>query len=260
MRGIIILAKITLLSYTKEPEVLISTAAKLCYSDFDISEILKKNEASDPKKFINMLMDLGHESPLEHVSFTFGLEGVSRSLLAQLTRHRIASYSVQSQRYVRENNFSFVIPPDIAKDALAKEEFLKAMDEDIEHYNKIVDILKNKYEVEFKNLEKDEKEAEKKAIKKAIEDARFVLPNACATKIICTFNARSLINFFKLRCCNRAQWEIREVATEMLRICKNIAPEIFKKAGPPCVLGACPEGKMTCKKANEIRKKFLDLR
>lgn len=260
LRSSVILAKVTLLAYTKEPEILISAAAKLCYSEVEIADIFEGLTEDKSKAFINMLMDLGHQSPLEHVNFTFGLEEISRSLLAQITRHRIASYSVQSQRYVKENNFSFVIPPSVASDHDAKEEFLTSMDEDIKHYNNLVNILKNKYKKELKGFLNDEKLIERNAEKKAIEDARFVLPNACATKMICTFNARSLINFFKLRCCNRAQWEIREVATEMLRLCKNVAPEIFKSAGPSCVSGVCSEGKMTCKNATDVRKKFLSLR
>ncbi|MDQ5983579.1 MAG: Flavin-dependent thymidylate synthase [Eubacteriales bacterium SKADARSKE-1] len=254
------MSKVALISYTKEPEFLVAAAAKLCYSDVSIEQIQDNLTKENTKKFIDMLMDLGHESPIEHISFTFGIEGVSRSLLAQLTRHRIASYSVQSQRYVKENKFEFVIPPQIESNQKAKEEFLKAMDEDIKHYEKITNILKTQYKEELKNSGIEEKRADSISEKKAIEDARFVLPNACATQIICTFNARSLLNFFSHRCCSRAQWEIREVATEMLSQVLKVAPEIFRKAGPPCVRGDCPEGKMSCGKTIEIREKFLNLR
>ena len=103
----------------------------------------------------------------------------------------------------------------------------------------------------------DEKKAKSASEKKAIEDARFVLPNACDTKMILTMNARSLLNFFHLRCCNRAQWEIRDVATQMLKLVKPIAPTIFAKAGPGCLSGPCPEGRMTCGKMQEVRASFL---
>lgn len=232
--------KVTLLAHTEHPEKIISAAAKLCYSSAAISNIFEGLTPEKTDSFIDMLMDLGHQSPLEHVAFTFGIENVSRALLAQITRHRIASYSVQSQRYVKENNFSFVIPPEIEKNPSAKKEFLQAMQEDIQHYNNLVDILIDQY----KNDSIDVKSIEKKAI----EDARFVLPNACTTKMICTFNARSLLNFFKVRCCNRAQWEIRDVANQMLTLCRGVAPKIFKKAGAPCANGFCPEGKMSCRK------------
>lgn len=254
------MAKVTLISYTKEPESLVASAAKLCYSDISISEIQNNLTKENTTRFIDMLMELGHESPIEHISFTFGLEDVSRALLAQLTRHRVASYSVQSQRYVKEDKFEYVIPPQIESNKQAKEEFLRAMDEDIKHYEKITNILKEQYKQELRTSGLDEKKLDSICEKKAIEDARFVLPNASTTKIICTFNARSLLNFFNHRCCNRAQWEIREVATKMLSEVLKIAPEIFKNAGPPCIKGGCPEGKMSCGKINEVRERFLKLK
>lgn len=209
--------------------------------------------------FVDMLSSIGHESPIEHASFTFAIEGVSRALLAQITRHRIASYSVQSQRYVAEKNFEYVLPPEIEKDSKAKEIFLNSMSRAHEDYLKISEILSEKYVEEFLSEGIDEKEAKRKAQKKAIEDARFVLPNACDTKMIATFNARSLQNFFKHRCCNRAQWEIRELATEMLKLVKQVAPNLFKKSGPPCLYGKCPEGKMSCGKMVEVKEKFSNL-
>lgn len=251
--------KVVLISHTPNPERLVASAARLCYSPSCIEDTTKSLSDEKIQSFVKMLASMGHESPLEHISFTFGIEGVSRSFLAQITRHRIASYSVQSQRYVRENMFDFVVPPEIEGVEEAKQEFLKAMREDQEHYNKICEILMSEHKCKLIKKGMDEKSAEKIAEKRAIEDARFVLPNSCETKIICTFNARSLFNFFKHRCCNRAQWEIREVATEMLRLVKGVAPNIFYKCGPSCVNGACTEGKMTCGQADIVRKKFSEL-
>ena len=219
------LLKVKLISYTNEPEKLIACAAKLCYSQVGAEEIQKNLTDEKVSNFVNMLAEIGHESPIEHITFTFAIEGVSRSLLAQLTRHRIASYSVQSQRYVKATEFEFVLPPEISEIDEAKEEFLRAMKEDVQHY-----------------------------------DARYVLPNACETKLICTFNARSLLNFFEHRCCNRAQWEIRQLATEMLRLVSQIAPNVFKKAGPPCVNKVCPEGKMSCGEQIKVKKYFSEVK
>ena len=146
--------------------------------------------------FVDMLSEIGHESPIEHATFTFGIEGVSRALLAQITRHRIASFSVQSQRYVAENAFEYVLPPEIAAIPEAKEEFIRAMEEDQRHYENLTNILAEKHKKALLEKGKDEKTAARMAQKQAIEDARFVLPNACDTKMIVTFNARSLMNFF----------------------------------------------------------------
>ena len=201
-----------------------------------------------------MIVSIGHESVLEHVSFTFGIEGISRACSHQLVRHRIASYSQKSQRYVNENGFEFVTPPAIAEDENAKAEFDSLMNEITESYNKIADILTEKHKAEFTAQGLDEKTALSKARKLANEDARFVLPNACETKIVVTMNVRSLFNFFRHRCCNRAQWEIRAVAYEMLRLCLETAPHIFAHAGASCVAeGKCPEGKMTCGKMKEVQ-------
>ncbi len=255
---------VKLLSFTPEPEKTVACAAKLCYAAADIDTVYDGLTEEKTASFLDMLESIGHESPIEHASFTFGIEGVSRSLLAQITRHRLASYSVQSQRYVREGKgeagaFSFVVPPEIEKIPQAKEEFLSAMEEDARHYERLTELLKRKHEQELLSEGEEAKSAAKKAEKKAIEDARFVLPNACATKMICTMNARSLMNFFTHRCCNRAQWEIRELAALMLKEVKAVAPHLFLHAGPPCLRGACPEGKMSCGKANEVREAFSKL-
>ena len=254
------MAKVRLIAYTHQAERIIASSAKLCYSSSTIEETDKNLSDEKVESFVKMLASIGHESPLEHASFTFGIEGVSRAFLAQLTRHRIASYSVQSQRYVKENMFEYVIPPEIENISEAKEEYIKAMEEDQVHYDNLCKLLIDKHKKEFVDLGMDEKTANKMAEKKAIEDARFVLPNACETKVMCTFNARSLLNLFAHRCCNRAQWEIRDVAIQMLRLVKSVAPNIFAKAGPSCVRGACKEGKMSCGKALEVRKFFQDLK
>ncbi len=250
------MAKVTLITYTAEPEKTVAAAAKLCYSAAEISTIKDGLTEEKTASFVEMLSEIGHESPIEHASFTFGIEGVSRALLAQITRHRIASYSVQSQRYVKENNLTYVTPPEIEANEEALKLFNKSMKAAEETYLKLSEILSSGYYEEYVAAGMDEKTAKRNAEKKAIEDARFVLPNAAETKMVMTINARSLMNFFRHRCCNRAQWEIRDVAEQMLRLVKDIAPNLFKTAGPPCISGGCPEGKMTCGKAKEVREKY----
>ncbi len=251
--------KVSLIAYTPNPEKTVAAAAKMCYAAADVDTVMEGLTDEKVANFVDMLAEIGHESPIEHASFTFAIEGVSRALLAQITRHRIASYSVQSQRYVAEKNFEYVLPPEIEKEPKAKEIFLNNMQRSHEDYLAITDVLSDKYYKEFIANGDEEKDAKRKAQKKAIEDARFVLPNACDTKMIATFNARSLQNFFKHRCCNRAQWEINELATEMLKLVKQVAPNLFKKAGPPCLNGKCPEGNMTCGKMLEVREKYSNM-
>ena len=214
--------KVTLITHTPEPEKVIAGAAKLCYSSSDIESLMNGLTTEKIETFIKKLTDLGHQSPLEHCSFTFGIEGVSRALSHQLVRHRIASYSQKSQRYVKEEQFKYITPPTIVE-SLAD---LIAYDDLMEHIQNIYDNL----------------------IQNGIpsEDARFILPNACETQLIMTMNIRSLLHFFEERCCNRAQWEIRQMADMMLDICKEIAPNIFAKAGASCVRGKCKEGNMCC--------------
>ena len=248
---------VELLQYNPDSEKIVAAAAKLCYSSSEISGILNGLDSEKTASFIERLMSMGHESPLEHISFTFGIEGVSRSLLAQLTRHRIASYSVKSQRYVNEGKFEFIIPKEIEANEEAKRIFLEAMEDDVKAYNRLTEILFEKHYADMLNSGVDEKKAKGAAEKKAIEDARYVLPNACETKLIATFNARSLLNFFNHRCCERAQWEIRDLACEMLRLVKEICPVIFKTAGPPCLVKPCPEGAMSCGKMLQKREEFL---
>lgn len=237
--------KVELLSHTPDPEKCVAMAAKLCYSSSHIEELGEMDEKSR-SKFIKRLMSLGHLSPIEHASFTFGIEGVSRSLLAQITRHRIASFSVQSQRYVGQSTdgetMNYIMPPSIAalgEEARAKyEEQMKTLSG---WYNEWVEALGGSSE-------------------KANEDARFVLPNACETRMVVTMNARELLHFFSLRCCRRAQWEIREVAWQMLELAYKTAPAIFENAGPSCVSGSCSEGRMSCKQPEWAREKVQTIK
>lgn len=214
--------KVTLITHTPEPEKVIASAAKLCYSSSDIETLMNGLTTEKIESFIKKLTDLGHQSPLEHCTFTFGVEGVSRALSHQLVRHRIASYSQKSQRYVKEDQFEYIIPPSIADnkaDVLVFKDFMEYCQQAYDYF------IDNGIPA---------------------EDARFVLPNACETKIIITMNIRALLHFFEERCCERAQWEIRKMADMMLDICKEIAPNIFAKAGASCVRGKCKEGKMCC--------------
>lgn len=242
--------KVEIIAHTPNPEELIAKSAKLCYSKVGVEEISENMTKEDAQKFLKMLMSFSHASPIEHASFTFAVEGVSRTLTHQLVRHRIASFSQQSQRYVRLDEFNYIIPPEIEKNEEAKKIFIEAMENSKEAYKKITELL----------IADKEGEGNKSAVEKAsIEDARYVFPNACETKIVFTMNARTLMNFFELRCCNRAQWEIRQLATEMLKKCKEIAPTLFSLAGPSCASGACQEGAMSCGKVKEVREFYRSL-
>ncbi|MEM7819311.1 MAG: FAD-dependent thymidylate synthase [Candidatus Aenigmatarchaeota archaeon] len=211
--------KVKLLAYTPNPEKICGIAARLCYKNIKTIDELEKNITEDEiKKSLDACLKSGHHSVIEHASFTFGIEGVSRALTHQLVRHRIASYSQQSQRYVDKKNFEYIIPPSIKANKKLKEKF--------------ENFMKNIPYEEFLEVPK--------------EDARFVLPNACDTKIIVTMNARSLYNFFKLRCCTHAQWEIRMLANKMLELVKEIAPNLFKYAGPSCVFEKICREKEPC--------------
>jgi len=236
--------KVILLRHTPHPEATIAMAAKLCYSPSDITSLKEKTAAKDQKGFVDKLMKMGHMSPIEHASFTFAVEGISRACSHQLVRHRLASYSQQSQRYVSEEaGFDYVIPPTIKGDAELERYFIEFMVKAQKAYNQIV------------------KKLNKKGIKgeAANQDARFVLPNAAETKIMITMNARELLHFFRQRCCNRAQWEIRAMAIDMLKLVSGIAPTVFSGSGPGCVSGPCPEGEYTCGKAVEVRERFRRL-
>lgn len=254
------MANVILLAYTPDPERTVAAAAKLCYSSSGINQLNDSLTDEKAASFVEMLSEIGHESPIEHASFTFGIEGVSRSLLAQITRHRMASFSVKSQRYVREGSFEYVTPPEIAAEPEAKKIYDEIMAEDQERYDRLAVILKEKHIKTFMAEGKDEKTAARLAEKKAIEDARFVLPNACETQMVMTMNARSLMNFFKVRCCRRAQWEIQDVANQMLALVSAVAPNIFKNAGPSCLRGGCSEGKMSCGRPDEVRSFYKGLK
>lgn len=233
--------KVILLRHTPEPEATVAMAAKLCYSPADITSLKKKIAAKDQKAFVKRLMKMGHMTPIEHPSYTFAVEGISRACSHQLVRHRLASYSQQSQRYVSETaGFDYVVPHSIAKDKELKKLFLRSMKDAQTAYNSLVEGLHN---MGVKG-------------EAANQDARFVLPNAAETKIMLTMNARELIHFFRMRCCNRAQWEIREMAEQMLRLARRTAPTIFANAGPGCLKGHCPEGEYTCGKIKQVRKKY----
>lgn len=212
-------------------------AARLCYSSVGIAELEEKLSSVDVEAFLEKIMSLGHQSVLEHVSFTFGIEGISRACSHQLVRHRLASYSQQSQRYVafKEEDFPLVVPETVAATEHRREIFDGAMNACAEAYQKLLD---------------DGVPA---------EDARFVLPNAAETKIVMTMNARELLHFFSLRCCERAQWEIRDLAVAMVRVVKPLAPVIFRDAGPGCLSGPCPEGAFTCGRAAEVRAAFRSM-
>lgn len=240
--------EVKLLTYTQNPEKIVAAAAKLCYAKSDIATLMDGLTDEKVCSFLNRLSDLGHQSPTEHASFTFGIEGVSRSFLAQISRHRLASLSVQSQRYVDMTNAEFVMPKEFVGDEPASKTFEDAVNYAFESYEELRKYLT----VRYIQSGMDAKSAEKKAQ----EDARYVLPEACCTKMIITMNARELNHFFNMRCCNRAQLEIRECAEKMLELVYPIAPNLFKNAGPSCVCGACPEGAMSCGRATEMRQKY----
>ena len=228
--------KVQLVRHTADPEALTALGARLCYAGGDVEKLLTAIEEKDQRAFVEKIMSMGHESVLEHVSFTFLVEGVSRVLLAQLTRHRIASFSVQSQRYVSyANGFGYIIPPAI--EALGEEA--------VAEYESQMAQMQTWYEGWQKKLGD--------AGEKSNEDARFVLPNACETRVLLTMNARELRHFFELRMCSRAQWEIRQMANSMFAECVKAAPAMFRDAGPGCLRGGCPEGAKSCGRAKEIR-------
>lgn len=239
---------VKILEHTPNPEKVVANSARLCYSSLGIEDLFNKFTDEQNQGMVERLMSMSHESPLEHISFTFGIEGISRSLSHQLVRHRVGtSYSQKSQRYVSECGFDYIIPKDIQNNGKALEEFENTMRYINHSYNKISDILYSDYMDSASNAEHASLNR-----KKAMENARAVLPNACETKIIVTMNARALLNFFKLRCCRRSQDEIMELADEMLRQVKQIAPSVFKYAGASCMFGKCPEGKMSCGRVRKV--------
>lgn len=237
---------VILMRHTPNPEEIISMGARLCYSSATIEQVAEGVSVTSQAEFIKKLMDMGHFTPFEHVSFTFGIEGVSRSLLAQITRHRIASFSVQSQRYVGETStqnqgdvFGYIVPMKVRQ----------LGPEAVEEFHNQMKQIQQWYDGWVKRFGGD---------RSAYEDARFVLPNAAETKLVVTMNARELMHFFNLRCCQRAQWEIRALADQMLKLAKEVAPALFAQAGPRCLKGSCPEGAYSCGQLKEVKARYLN--
>lgn len=224
--------KVTLIRYTQDADSLAALSAKVCYSSGSTHKIDSSREKQ--VKLLRRVIKSGHHSVLEHASFTYAIEGISRVATHQLVRHRLASYSQQSQRYTKIKRDNFVIPPSIEQNGKAEREYKDFIDKSIELYNRLIEM----------------------GIKK--EDARFIIPQGVSSNIVVTMNARELLHFFTLRCCVRAQWEIREAAIEMLRLAKGKAPVIFENAGPSCVRGRCPE-ENPCNNIKEIREFFRSL-
>lgn len=228
---------VTLLSHTPESDRLCAAAAFTSWKQKTTVQLFSELNETEAMDFLRMVIGFGHESVMEHANFTFAVSGISRACSHQLVRHRIASFTQQSQRYIKFKNeeIEFVTPPSISSNPIFKE-----------NYELIMRQLARMYEL---------------LISKGIppEDARFVLPNASATNIVVTMNARELNHFFRLRCCERTQWELRNVADEMLKQALKIAPVLFGRAGPGCVIGRCPEGGMTCGKIEKIRKKYKSM-
>ncbi|MCL2102723.1 MAG: FAD-dependent thymidylate synthase [Syntrophorhabdaceae bacterium] len=213
--------KVVLLQCTPEPERMVALAARLCYSPSGIGDLRRDVSRKSVQGLVRKVLSMGHASTLEHVTFTFGIEGISRAASHQLVRHRLASYSQQSQRYVSAD-FGYVTPGSVSDQPKLLVEYRRHMAASVALYEKLG----------------------KAGI--PAEDARFVLPNATETKILVTMNARELCHFFSLRTCRRAQWEIREMALRMLAIARKKAPLLFENSGPGCVRGECPEKEMSC--------------
>lgn len=215
--------QVELLYHTPDPERAVATAARLCYAPVGASELLETMPETRIKSVLSTIMKSGHYSTLEHASYTFAVDGVSRALTHQLVRHRVASFNQQSQRYVKfGEDLDVIKPATIANDPACEKVFDDAIAAALAAYQKLLDAGV------------------------PAEDARYLLPNAAETKIVITMNIRELLHFFELRCCNRAQWEIQKLANKMLDLVKPTAPYIFFDAGAPCIKGSCPEGKMTC--------------
>ena len=216
---------VILLSHTPEPDALVAAAARICYRDVTAGELLQSEENNLSRKLIAELFASGHTSTFEHVSFTFGIDGLSRVASHQLVRHRLASFSQQSQRYVKMNYDpeAVIIPPSVSSNPEALRIFQESARTSQEAYRQLIEMGITK------------------------EDARFILPHGHSTRLVMTMNARELHHFFRLRLCRRAQWEIQELARKMLILCREKAPVLFEKAGPSCIFGKCDEAR-TCGK------------
>ncbi len=211
-----------LLAHTPNPERVIASAARLCYSPSGAADLIKKISDEEVANLLKIILRSGHLSVVEHASFTFAIDGISRACSHQLVRHRLASYSQQSQRYVRLDKPKMIFPPSVQKNEQLLKEFSDFTEKSCQGYKSLLE----------KGIEP--------------EDARYLFPQAVETKMVLTMNARELLHFFNLRTCERAQWEIRHLAEEMLKLVYPIAPLVFKKSGPACVRGRCPEGKFYC--------------
>lgn len=222
--------KVTLTRITENPILAIEEAASNCYD----------STPSTDGKILTHCIKSGHTSVTEFCTFTFHIEGVSRALLAQLTRHRHAGYAVQSQRYVSKNNFKYVIPPTIQNNQAACDKFLDLMGQIREVYQEL------------------------QAMDIPNEDVRYVLPNACDTVIEVTMNLRALMNFMNERLCMCAQWEIRQLAQEMKRLVVAQTPLLGKHLVPKCEkngkeFAACNESrKRSCGKHPRLAEIFED--
>jgi len=223
--------KVTLLQHTPLPERAVASAGRLCYAPVSAAELKEVMSEDDVRRLVRGLVRSGHMSALEHAGFTFAIDGISRACSHQLVRHRVASYSQQSQRYVRfGSEGGFVVPPHIAASPEEYAVFQEAMENARRSYERLVEL----------GL------AEGRGNESVFEDARFVLPNAAETKVVVTMNARELRHFFALRCCRRAQWDISRLAWTMRHLVCSVAPLLFEGSGPGCMIGGCPEGKMSC--------------
>lgn len=254
--------KVEIISHTGIPYDVVSVAAKTCYSSMDLDDLMRKFTDAERLKLIKSLEDSKHESPFEHVSITFAISNISRACSHQLVRHRIASFSQRSQRYVDETGFNYFVPVNINSSKNIKEYYTCFMNKVGVIYEELKEDLLNYFIEEYRKVQNKEPDATHiRAFKKMVgEEARYVLPNACSTQLVMTMNIRSLWNFFNLRCCNRAQAEINELAWEMLRQCKKRWPLLFEHAGPDCMNGICKEkpgfscGRPPFEKMVEIRK------
>ncbi|MEW6080832.1 MAG: FAD-dependent thymidylate synthase [Bacillota bacterium] len=228
--------KVTILRHTPDPEGAVALAARLCYAEELPEDLAERLTPEATARLIERLRALGHESPFEHATFSFSISRVSRALTHQLVRHRLASYSQRSQRYVSEEAFEYVTPPKVERSPEAARIYHEAVEASRRAYASLIRVGVTR------------------------EDARYLLPNACHSAIIVTMNARSLINFFRLRCCGRAQWEIRALAYRMLREACRVAPVLFNDCGPTCATqGYCPEGNMSCGRLERTRKAGVSL-
>jgi thymidylate synthase (FAD) len=238
--------QVHLVEYTPHPEQLIAAAAKLCYAK-DPADLAESPPAGEEAEhFVQLLREMGHVSPIEHAAFTFYIEGVSRAMTHQLVRHRIASFSQRSQRYVPHHEFDYIVPPRLTgKKVVAEGGEIDA----VGYFEETMQFLAERYRLLNAALGGKGESSQ--------EDARYVLPNACETKIFVSMNARELLHFFEVRLCLRAQWEIRRVAEQMLELAQDACPAVFAGVGPKCIAyGKCPEGKMSCGRFREVQRRY----